>query len=92
MFSQEIVTAAAALSAFLACLGSIRAAIRHPLKRWIYVLTAMGMAYYTIAYAEVLLNIFDNPFFSVLMFRPVASLVFVFIFVHSVIDGRRRNV
>lgn len=94
MATMQTITLLAAFSALCACLGSVRAAYKHPYraKKVVYALTGAGTFGYFLMYVDIYFHSMGivSFLFASEFLRFGAIVIFFFLFAHSLIDGRTR--
>lgn len=80
----------ASASAFVCFLLSLRAALRHPPKRWIWVMSCIMSLYFGVTYAGVATGYFGSLAIVSILVRPALGPLFIVFSAHALFDARRR--
>lgn len=91
MTTATILVAIDGVLALAALGGCLYAARRHPVKRLLWLVTAILMAYFVLLVIQVLAADFFSSWIFSQLFRPMMGALFALILSHSIVDGRRRG-
>lgn len=89
MTFNEAVAIADGILALVAVIVCLRAAKRHPVKRYLWLMTALIMAYFTALAYQVVVGP-GSAFALGQLLRPTLGLFFTLIIAHALVDSRER--